>query len=136
MLIDNNLILSSAQPVTATVASSSYIDQAAQAEAVGRSLWIEFLINTLFTPNSATIRFELECDDNTSFSSAQTLFMTGALADTLLVAGYRPARVRLPLGNSTQGVERYIQARYTVTGTAVAGKIDCRLVETVSNLII
>lgn len=136
MLIDNNLILSSAQAVTATVVSTSYVDQAAQAEATGRALWIEFLINTTFTPNSATVRFEIECDNNTSFSSPQTLFMTGALADTLLVAGYRPARIRMPLGQGGVGTERYIQARYTLTGTGVAGKIDCRLVETVSNLII
>ena len=136
MLLDANTIFSAAQAVTATVASTSYIDQQNQAESASRAPWIEFLITTTFTPNSATIRFEIECDNNTSFSSPQTLFMTGALADTLLVAGYRAARIRMPFGNSTQGVERYIQARYTDTGTAVAGKIDCRLVDTVSNLII
>lgn len=135
-MLDANLILSSAQAVTATAASTSYIDQAAQAEAVSRSLWVVFLINTSFTPNSATIRFELESDDNTSFSSPTTLAMTGALADTLLVAGFYPAKIRFPLGQGGEGVQRYIQARYTVTGTAVAGKIDCRLVETVANLII
>lgn len=135
-MLDVNLVLSDAQAVTATVVSTSYIDQAAQAEAVARSLWVVFLVDTTFTPNSATIRFELESDDNTSFSSPTTLFMTGALADTLLVAGFYAAKIRMPLGQGGEGVQRYIQARYTVTGAAVAGKVDCRLQETVENRII
>ena len=130
MIIDALAVLSSAQAVTATVVSSSYIDQLAAGDAIARGCWVEFLIDTTFTPNSATVRFEIECDDNTSFTTPKTLFMTGALADTVLVAGYRPARVRLPIGT-----ERYIQARYTVTGTGVAGKIDCRIVSDVDVLL-
>lgn len=124
MIIDKLLVLSSAQAVTVTAASDSYIDQLAAGDAYGdTALYVEFLINTSFTGNSATIQFELQCDDNTSFTSPKTLFLTGAIADTTLVAGYRVARVKMPLG-----VERYIRAYYTVSGTAVAGKIDCRLV--------
>lgn len=130
MILDANTILSDAQAVTATAASTSYYDQAAAGDALGRPLYVEFLIDTTFTPNSATIVFELECDDNTSFSSAKTLLRTGAIADTVLVAGYRVLRARIPAGT-----ERYIQARYTVSGTAVAGKIDCRFVESIDFLI-
>lgn len=129
-IIDANTILSDAQAVTATVVSSSYYDQQALGDSVQPGAWVEFLIDTTFTPNSATVAFELECDDNTSFSSPKTLFRTGALADTVLIAGLRVARVRIPLGT-----ERYIQARYTVTGTGVAGKIDCRILNDVDVLI-
>lgn len=125
MMIDALLVMSDAQAVTATAASTSFIDTLAAGEAY-QHLWVEFLINTTFTPNSATIQFALETDDNDSFSSPTQLFITGAIADTALVAGYRVARVRIPIG-----AERYLRAKYTVSGTAVAGKIDCRLVKDV-----
>lgn len=125
MIIDKLLVLNDAQAVTTTAASDNYIDTLAAGDAY-EALFAEFLIDTAFTGNSATIQFELQCDDNTSFSSPTTLFLTGAIADTVLVAGYRVAQVRIPFG-----CERYIRAKYTVAGTAVAGKIDCRLVKDV-----
>jgi hypothetical protein len=126
MLIDYDLVLSDAQAVTASAASDSYIDQLAAGDAYGNECFVEFLIDTTFTPNSATIVFALQCDDNTSFSSPKVLYASGALADTALVAGYRAGRVKIPLG-----AERYLRAYYTVSGTAVAGKIDCRIVKDV-----
>lgn len=126
MIIDALLVLSDAQgAITATAASTSYVDTLAAGDAYD-SLWVEFLINTTFTANSATVQFELQCDDNSSFSSPRTLLITGALADTLLVAGYRPLVARVP-----KGCERYIRANYTVTGTGVAGKVDARLIRDV-----
>jgi len=126
MIIDANLVMSDAQgAITATVASTSYVDSLSAGDSY-EGLWCEFLIDTSFTANSATVQFELQCDDNTSFSSPTTLFITGAIADTVLVAGYRVARFRIPLG-----AERYLRAKYTVSGTGVAGKVDCRLVKDV-----
>jgi len=123
MFIDSLLLLSSAQAVTATAASTNSIDTLAASDAYGREVWVEFLINTSFTGNSATIQFALETDSDSAFGSPVVLFITGAIADTTLVAGYYPARFKMPIG-----AKRYLRAKYTVSGTAVAGKIDCRLV--------
>lgn len=126
MLIDANLVMSDAQAVTVTAASTSYVDQAAQSDAITPGSWVEFLIDTAFTGNSATIAFTLETDSDSAFGTAVLLFSSGAITDTTLVAGYRPARFHIPLG-----AKRYIRAKYVVTGTAVAGKIDCRIVDAV-----
>lgn len=120
-MIDANEVLSDAQAITTTAGSTSYYDAAAAGAGV-RDVWVEFLINTTFTSNGATVQFDLQCDDNTSFSSAKTLFSSGAIAVATLVAGYVVARVRIPIG-----AERYLRAYYTVaSGPAAAGKIDCR----------
>lgn len=129
-ILDYNLVFSDAQAVTATAASTSYVDQGAASDAVQPGAWVEFLVDPSFTSNSATIQFELQFDDNTSFSSPQTLFITPAIADTTLIAGYRVARFKIPIG-----AERYIQAKYTVSGTAVAGKVDARIVNDVDVLL-
>lgn len=130
MLIDANLVMSSAQAVTATAASTSYVDQGAASEVITPGAWVEFLINTAYSGNSATIAFTLETDSDSAFGSAVLLFSSGAIADTALVAGYRPARFHIPIG-----AKRYIRAKYVVTGTGVAGKIDARIVNDVGVLL-
>jgi hypothetical protein len=125
MIIDNSLILSSAQAVTTTAVSSSVIDQGAATDAYD-GIWCQFLINTAFTSNSATIQFELQTAIDAAFTSPITLAITGAIADTVLVAGYKPLQVHIPIG-----AKRFFRANYTVSGTAVAGKVDCRIVEDV-----
>lgn len=124
MLIDLNLVLSSAQAVTASAASTNVVDQGTQTDAVALGLWVEFLVNTVFTSNGATIAFSLQTATDEAFSSPVTLFSTAAVAVASLVAGYRVARVKVPLG-----ALRFLRGYYTVaSGPAAGGKVDTRLV--------
>lgn len=121
MIPDANLLLSDAQAVTASAASTSIVDQLAAGDAY-KAPWVEFLVNTTFTSNGATIQLQIQTDSDSAFGTAVNLFETGALAVADLVAGYR-VRVRIP-----QGAKRYLRAYYTVaSGPAAGGKIDCRV---------
>lgn len=126
MIPDNNLILSSAQAITTTAVSTSVVDQGAAADAYDGQLFAEFIINTAFTSNGATVQFELQTATDAAFTTPVTLGITPALAVATLTAGVRPpgARFRIP-----PGALRFLRANYTVaSGPAAAGKVDCRLV--------
>jgi hypothetical protein len=70
-------------------------------------------INKTFTSGgSATDTFAVVTDDNSSFSSATTLFTTGALAYSTLTAGKKVLEYTLPAE-----VEQYIKVIHTI-GTA------------------
>ena len=127
MLIDSLLVLSDAQAITTTAVSTSVVDQGAAADAVAPGSWVEFLIDTTFTSNGATVQFELQTATDEAFTSPITLFLTGAIAVATLIAGYRVARFHIPLG-----AKRFLRGNYTVaSGPAAAGKVDCRIVNDV-----
>jgi len=123
MLKDKNTMFSDDQAVTTTAASTSYLDQLAAGNAVAPGIWLDVRVKTTFTgQGSTTLTIALECDDNTSFSSAKTLFTTAALDESVLVAGYH-IRVKVPIG-----AERYLRMTYTVgSGPMTAGKIDASM---------
>lgn len=74
---------------------------------------------------SATLRFRLRVDDNTSFSTPTYIYDSGAIPVATLVAGYRFPVIALPFGVS----EPYIEAFYTVgTADMTAGSMDVELV--------
>lgn len=125
MYVDNNTFLSNAQAVTATAVSTNIIDTQAASEAVGTECYIEFLVNTAATAaGAATVQFELQTATDAAFTAPVTLFITGAIGKATLVAGYRPAVVRIPTGSL-----RFLRANYTVaTGPLTAGKFDARII--------
>lgn len=119
---DNNLVLSSAQAVTATAVSTNIIDQLAVGAAYGNECFVRFLIRTGFG-GSGTVQFEFDSATDAAFTTPIVMFITGAIAVATLVAGYIPARIKLPLGES-----RYLRANYTTTGSPTTGTIDCDIV--------
>lgn len=133
MIIDNTLVLSDHQAVTATAASTNLIDWLAvglpygwvTARTVDRGegyhdipLLVE-VTEVFATLTSLTI--SVETDDNAAFSSAATTYTTPAIPVATLVAGYRvPIMARIPAGTR----EQYMRLKYTVTGSnATTGKI-------------
>lgn len=112
--------------LTATRASTNVIDLRGFADsAIGCPLYVYVQVNTALTSGgSSTLTVAIQTDDNSSFSSATTLFTTGSIAKASLVAGYRILSVALP-----EGCERYIRLNYTV-GTAdfTAGTITAELI--------
>ncbi len=124
--IDSFLVMSDAQEVLTSAASTSYIDALSAGDAISPGVRLKIQVNTAFvTGDSATLTIALQCDDNASFTSAKTLTTTAALAVTDIDAiGDIPVDLVIP-----KGCERYIRMYYTVgTGSFSAGKIDARIV--------
>lgn len=127
MIIDAGLVMSSAQTVTASAASDSYIDMKAAGDALPQGVvpQVEFLINTtvLATGGASTTTFRLQTATDTAFTIAVDLAVSADIAKASLVAGYC---VRLPI---PPGMLRYVRAYYTVsTNNWTSGKVDARII--------
>lgn len=130
MHLDEQALFSDQQAITATAASTNYIDLGAANTPPGGSNAIKrdigggndmpLLIQVTEAFNNLTnLKVDVEVDDNTSFSSAKVVgTATVVLAD--LVAGKKIPPFNVPIGTD----ERYMRLNYTVTGTApTAGKV-------------
>lgn len=124
MIIDKELMMSNAQAVTVTAASTDVIDLGAHLgldPGVSDDMWLQIRVDTACEASgSATVAFALQTDDAENFGSATTLWTSTAIGKAALVAGYDVVRMRLPLG-----LKRYVRVYYTVaTGPLTAGKFD------------
>ena len=110
MIMDKLLQLSSEQAVTATAASTSYIDTKAAGQAMcPLSAQLQVISTTDSAGDAAVMDFVIQTDDNTSFSSATTIATLPQKAQAALTAGDK-FLLQLP----KSGVERYIRGYYTV----------------------
>lgn len=132
MILDNENLLSDDQAVTVTAASTNYIDLGALGTPVkgntlvkdiGKGNLLPLLIQateTFTAAGAATLTIDLEVDDNTGFSSATTVWSSGAIAVADLSAGWKANLNYVPQGTN----ERYARLNYTVaTGPMTAGKL-------------
>ncbi len=114
MYIDLENQLSDAQALTATADSTNYIDLGVDRD-IGKgepmALVVSVDVAADFTSADETYRFQLETDDNTSFSSSTIV------ADLTIVAGSLTAGSVhvIPITNTN---ERYLQGVYTLAGTS------------------
>jgi len=118
MYIDKDLYVSELQAVTVSAASTDYIDQQAAGDAYGNELYLVCRVGTAFA-NATSMTIDIQTDDNTSFSSAKTLFSSGVILEAALTLNTVVVKVRIP-----KGLERYFRVYYTVDGTHNAGTID------------
>lgn len=110
MLMDNTLVFSDGQKITATAASTNKVDQLAAGDAFA-ALWLVVDVKEAFT-KLTSLGIAVETDDDAAFGSKKVLAtVTPALAD--LTADANVVKMRLPLG-----CKRYIRLNYTVTGSA------------------
>lgn len=117
MLLDKELVFSDSQVVTTAAAtgSTNYLDLLAAGDiGVGEPLWAVGLVSEAVTASggAANVTFALQVDDNTSFSTATTIFTTAAIAKATLVLGYRFMAVRVP-PIPAGAKERYMRALIT-----------------------
>jgi hypothetical protein len=123
---------SNKQAVTASAASTNYIDLLATgtpygaAAALNRDLGkggkipLHIQVTTAFA-TLTSLKVAVQTDDNSSFSSAATILETEAIAAATLIAGYVFNIDSIPLKAS----ERYIRLYYTVAGSdATAGNVQ------------
>jgi hypothetical protein len=136
MLLSKQSLLSDQQAITASAASTNIMDLGATGTPIrgnqlvrdiGAGTPVGFLaqVTEAFTAAGAgTLTVSLEVDDNSGFSSATTVWTSGAIPKATLVAGYR-----LPIEYLPKGInERYFRLYYTVaTGPMTAGKITAGL---------
>lgn len=123
MLFDKKLLMSQAQVITATAASTDVIDRG-DVKDVGRAGDIPLCVQVVEAFNTLTsLTIELQTDDNSAFSSPRALSThVVPLADLKL--GYQIPVITLP-----QKTERYLRFNYTVTGTApTLGKVTAGVV--------
>lgn len=125
MYLDKELMFSEAQAVTAAAASTNIIDQGSAANMLGKELYLIVKVDTSVTAaGAATVNFQLQCDDNSGFSSPKILFETGDIGKASLVAGYVAFKGKLPVG-----AERFSRLYYSVgTGPLTAGAFTAFLV--------
>jgi len=122
--IDQNLVLSDAQAVTATAVSTKSIDTITALRNIGSGNQIEVLVGvgTAFTAaGAATMTIALQDSaDNTTFAD---VLVSPAIAVASLAAGFEALRVRVPATT-----RRYIALNYTIaTGPMTAGALTAVL---------
>lgn len=122
--IDQNLVLSDAQAVTATAVSTKSIDTTTALRNIGSGNQIEVLVavGTAFTAaGAATMTIALQDSaDNTTFAD---VLVSPAIAVASLAAGFEALRVRVPATT-----RRYIALNYTIaTGPMTAGALTAVL---------
>jgi hypothetical protein len=123
MLFEAKSLVSNQQAITATAVSTEVIDRG-DTKDVGRAGDIPLCIQVTETFNNlTTLAVDIQTDDNSGFSSPQSLaVVTVPLAS--LKAGYQLPIITLP-----QRTERYLRVNYTVTGTApTLGKVTAGVV--------
>jgi hypothetical protein len=124
MIIDALAKLSAEQDVTASAASTNYIDTVAAGDAYVAPFAF-FKVDTDVT-SGTTVNFVIQTSDTSTFASTTTLYDSGALAVADLVVG------KFVAGRIAQNAQRYIRAYYTVVdGPLTAGAFTAALVKEV-----
>ena len=124
MLLDQNGVLSEQQAVTTTAASTNVVDLKAAGNFVPGAMFALCRVDVDFA-GLTSMKVALETAANSNFSDATELASANFLA-AALTANKQVLAVAIPAG-----VKRYLRAKYTVTGTATAGKVSFFLTDTV-----
>lgn len=114
-MIDNSLVFSAEQAVTTTAASTNVVKT--NGGDVPNRLFLVVRVDTAFA-GCTSVTPSVETDDAEAFSSAETVATFPTYPVASLTAGM-VGIIPLPLG-----LKDYLRMKYTVVGTATAGKIS------------
>lgn len=134
MILDNDLILSTAQAITDDAYASNVHDRG-NAGATGKDLWVEFRVDTAFvSAGGAKLQIELRTSAGLTGTDLDAgfvkLLMSRLYAVADLTADKILWRVKLP----AHEMLRYFQPFYEASvSTFSAGKLDCYIVPDVEN---
>ena len=132
MFVDNNLVMSDAQVITArtATASTNIIDLGATGRNIRNDCKVICRVaGEAFDSagDNVTLAVVLETDDDVAFGSATALWTSATLAQATLVAGY--TIFEADLSDYDDKLERYIRFKYQCgTANATKGKIDAFVV--------
>lgn len=124
MLLDQSVIFSDRQVLTATAASSYTLDLATAGNAVQGALYVVARLDESLK-GTTKLTVALQTADTADFSNAQELVSVAFGAEHLAGAG-ELFRLPFPLG-----AKRYVRAYYTVAGAPSAGKVSCFVTDAV-----
>ena len=132
MFVDNNLVMSDAQVITARAAtpSTNVIDLGVTGRNIRNDCKVICrVVGEDFDSvgDAVTLTVAFQTDDDVAFGSATTLWTSATLAQATVVAGY--TIFEADLSNYDDKLERYIRFTYTCgTANATKGKIDAFIV--------
>lgn len=121
MLLDETLVFSEAQAITAEVASTNVVDQGAAGDAYN-ALWVVVNVKEDFAGATALV-VDVETADKATFPEPKVLASVQASADALK-AEKNIVALRLPAG-----CKRYIRLNYIPTGSPTKGKVKAFLTD-------
>jgi len=136
MIVDNTLVFSDSQAVTADAGSTNVVDigaagtayghAAAVARDIGKATEIPLHVSvTEAFNNLTTLRVSLQSDDNAAFSSPKEIASRDYALANLTLGAVLPFPAEIPEGAD----ERYLRLFYDVTGTApTTGKLFAAVV--------
>lgn len=126
MITDKLLRVSTDQAVTTTAVSTDTIDlSVARDIGEGQELTMNFAVTTAFS-GGTSVKFEVIQSASADLSSPTVIGSSDAVVTASLTAGANIAvRINPQIGSTGQ---RYIGARYTVSGTYTAGKVTADIV--------
>ena len=123
MYVDDTLLISDEQALTATAKSDYSVDLAVIGRDVGkgRQLYMVIVIDTAVAVADAakTVIFTLCTDDLATLASPTTLLSTVAHLGSVLTAGRVPIVIPIPPGIA----ERYLGLTYTLSDTFTSFKV-------------
>lgn len=112
MFIDRQNLVSDAQALTVTAASTDFIDLGQERRlGIGEPMCVVISADVALAGTTPTFVATLQSDDNTSFSSAASLAVSPTFSSFAAGAKYV---LPIPPGIAT---ERYIRVNYTLGGT-------------------
>jgi bifunctional ADP-heptose synthase (sugar kinase/adenylyltransferase) len=126
MIRDGDLILSNAQALTATAASTNVIDMTKAGDAVGAELYLVIRQGTLLDSSAegATLTIDIQTSSAEAFGTYTVLARKVIVESTGLTAANKILwKIKLP-----PGVLQYLRVYYTVSGeNFTSGTIDAFL---------
>ncbi len=125
MAIDNNLILSSSQALSAASALTTYSVDLGVAQDIGKGkqLYMVFQIATAVAgaDSAKTVTFSIATDSTADLATSVILpLSTVAYTGAVLTAGREPIVIPIPMGIS----DRYIGGYYTLSTTFTSFTVD------------
>mgnify|MGYP001315822923 CR=1 FL=1 len=131
MITDSLLRVSENQAVTSTAVSTNTIDLVVARDiGEGTPLYMNFAV-TVAMAGGTSIKFEVITSANANLSSPTVIGSSDAILTAALTAG-KNVVVRLNPEIAGKG-QRYLGARYTVSGTYSSGTITADVVETIGD---
>ena len=131
MITDKLLRVSEDQAITTTAFSTDTIDLGvARDVGEGTALYMNFCVTTALA-NGTSVKFEVVSSANANLSSPTVIGSSDAVLTAALTAG-KNVVVRINPDIAGKG-QRYLGARYTVSGTYNAGKVTADVVETIGD---
>ena len=126
MITDKLLRVSEDQALTTTAVSTDTIDlSVARDIGEGGDLYMNFAVTTALA-GGTSVKFEVISSASANLGSPTVIGSTDAIVTASLVAGYNTA-VRINPQVASLG-QRYLGARYTISGTYTSGKVTADVV--------